>query len=98
MLLAVKRLIFSIGLILIEIRKIKDEAVSKDRDFAYSIVDNYDFYDSRDNIIGKVFGQAGFDKSELQNEKGNEQALCRIFRFLQLFCENNNVLMKKFLL
>jgi hypothetical protein len=27
-----------------------------------------------------------------------EKALCRIFRFLQLFCENNNVDMKKFLL
>ena len=27
-----------------------------------------------------------------------EKALCRIFRFLQLFCENNNVHMKKFLL
>ena len=25
-------------------------------------------------------------------------ALCRIFRFLQLFCENNNVSMKKFLM
>ena len=27
-----------------------------------------------------------------------EKALCRIFRFLQLFCENNNIHMKKFLL
>jgi hypothetical protein len=26
-----------------------------------------------------------------------EKALCRIFRFLQLFCENNNVKMKHFL-
>lgn len=25
-------------------------------------------------------------------------ALCRIFRFLQLFCENGNIKMKKFLL
>ena len=30
-------------------------------------------------------------------ETENEKALCRIFRFLQLFCENNNKDMKKFL-
>lgn len=30
-------------------------------------------------------------------ENENEKALCRIFRFLQLFCENNNKEMKKFL-
>lgn len=30
-------------------------------------------------------------------ELDNEKALCRTFRFLQLFCENNNKSMKKFL-
>jgi hypothetical protein len=71
MMLSVKRLISSIGLILIEMRKIKDEAVSKDRDFAYSIVDTYDFFDSRSNIIDTAFGATGFDKSEMRNEKNN---------------------------
>lgn len=98
MLLNVRRLISNIGLILIEMRKIKEEAVSKDRDFAYSIVDTYDFFDSRANIIDSVFGRTGYDKTELQNEKSNEQALCRMFRFLQLFCENGNIKMKRFLL
>lgn len=30
-------------------------------------------------------------------EMNNELAMCRLFRFLQLFCENNNVDMKRFL-
>lgn len=98
MLSSIKRLISNIGLILIEIRKIKDEAVGKDRDFAYSIVDTYDHFDTRTFVIDSIFGGSVFDKAELRNEKGNEQALCRMFRFLQLFCENNNTKMKKFLL
>ena len=98
MMLSIRRLISSIGLILIEMRKIKDEAVSRDRDFAYSIVDTYDYFDSRTNIIDSAFGITGFDKSEIKNEKDNELALCRIFRLLQLFCENGNIRMKRFLL
>lgn len=34
----------------------------------------------------------------MKTEAAYEQALCRIFRFLQLFCENNNTDMKKFIL
>jgi len=34
----------------------------------------------------------------MRTEKSNELALCRIFRFLQLFCENGNNTMKNFLL
>ena len=37
------------------------------------------------------------DKFEIQTELNYELALCRTFRFLQLFCENNNISMKKFL-
>lgn len=33
----------------------------------------------------------------MQVEDYNEKAMCRLFRFLQLFCENNNTDMKKFL-
>ncbi len=71
MLLSIKRLISNIGLILIEIRKIKDEAVGKDRDFAYSIVDVYDHFDSKNNVIESVFGGKTFDKAESRNERSN---------------------------
>lgn len=38
------------------------------------------------------------DKFEIQTELSYELALSRTFRFLQLFCENNNIEMKKFLM
>lgn len=34
----------------------------------------------------------------MRNEKNNELALCRLFRFMHLFCENGNIDMKAFLL
>lgn len=43
MMLEIRRLITSLGNFLIEIRKIK-ETGGKLRDFAYSIVDTYDYY------------------------------------------------------
>jgi inositol 1,4,5-triphosphate receptor type 1/inositol 1,4,5-triphosphate receptor type 3 len=45
----------------------------------------------------KYFGPNTNDKFEMQAELNNEMAMCRLFRFLQLFCENNNISMKKFL-
>ena len=45
----------------------------------------------------KKFGHKT-DKFELQTELDYEMALCRIFRFLQLLCENNNIRLKNFLL
>lgn len=60
MLLSVQRLINSIGTLLIEIRKTKE--AGKLRKFAYSIVDTYDFFDVKNNIILKEFGNSGFDK------------------------------------
>ena len=98
MMLAIRRIITNIGLILIEMRKIKDEAVGKDREFAYSIVDTYDYFDSDSNVIFSAFGFTGFDKNEMRSENNNELALCRVFRFLQLMCENGNNKMKDFLL
>ena len=50
------------------------------------------------NVIEAAFGVTGSDKTEMRAEKNNELALCRIFRFLQLFCENGNNSMKDFLL
>ena len=98
MMLAIRRIITNIGLILIEMRKIKDEAVGKDRQFAYSIVDTYDYFDGESNVIFSAFGVTGFDKNEMRSEKNNQLALCRVFRFLQLMCENGNNQMKEFLL
>jgi hypothetical protein len=37
--------------------------VGKDRDFAYSIVDVYDFLDIKNNVIASEFGSSGFDKA-----------------------------------
>lgn len=96
MLLSIRRLINNIGTLLVEIRKTKE--VGKLRKFAYSIVDTFDYFDVKNNIILKEFGNSGFDKFEARTEKAYELALCRIFRFLQLFCENGNVNMKNFLL
>jgi hypothetical protein len=67
MMLAIRRIITNIGLILIEMRKIKDEAVGKDREFAYSIVDTYDYFDSDSNVIFSAFGVTGFDKNEMRS-------------------------------
>ena len=41
----------------------KDEAVGKDREFAYSIVDIYDYFDTENNVISSAFGVSGFDKN-----------------------------------
>ena len=71
MMLAVNRIISTIGNILIEMRKIKDEAVGRDREFAYSIVDTYDYFNTESNVIEAAFGVTGFDKNEMRNEKSN---------------------------
>lgn len=60
-------------------------------------MDSYDHFDSKENILVKMFGHKT-DKFEIETELNYELALCRIFRFLQLFCENNNIEMKKFLM
>jgi hypothetical protein len=90
-----KNLIRIIGDFLISVRKIKEN--EKKRNFAYSIVDTYDYFNAEDMMIAKYFGQSRVDKFEVQTELDNEKALCRIFRVLQLLCENNNKEMKKFL-
>ena len=59
-------------------------------------MDSYDHFDSKEGILIKMFGHKA-DKFEIQTELSYEQALCRTFRLLQLFCENNNVSMKQFL-
>ncbi len=84
MLVSLRELIKVIGNFLIEIRKIKDSG--KERSFAYKIEDTYDYFDSKENTITKEFGYKSFDKFELMAEINYEKALCRIFRFLQLFC------------
>lgn len=80
----IKYLIKNIGDFLIASRKIKEN--EKKRNFAYNIVDTYDYFNPEDKIIMKYFSQTKVDKYEVQLELDNEKALCRIFRFLQLFC------------
>lgn len=92
---SLKQLIKNIGNFLIEVRKFKEN--EKKRVFSYKIVDSYDHFDSKENILVKMFGHKT-DKFEIQTELNYELALCRTFRFLQLFCENNNIEMKKFVM
>jgi len=60
MLLSVQRLISSLGNLLIEIRKTRE--TGKLRQFAYVLIDTYDYFNVKDNIICKEFGPTGFDK------------------------------------
>ena len=62
-----------------------------------NIVDVYDYYSLEDHDLLKHFNQKGVDKFEIQFEDACESALCRTFRFFQLFGENNNIKMKEFL-
>jgi len=93
--ISLKNLIRNIGNFLIEVRKFKEN--EKKRDFSFKIVDSYDHFDRKENILVKMFGHKA-DKFEIQTELNYELALCRTFRFLQLFCENNNIEMKKFVM
>lgn len=95
MLLNVRKIIKRIGDFLIDIRAIREG--EKKRDFNYNIVDTYDYFSVEDQEIIKHFVHSKVDKFEEQIEESNEMAMCRLFRFLQLFCENNNIEMKKFL-
>lgn len=81
--MALKQLIKNIGDFLINVRKFKEN--EKKRVFSYKIVDSYDHFDSKENILVKMFGHKT-DKFEIETELNYELALCRIFRFLQLFC------------
>lgn len=91
----IKKLIKKIGDFLIEVRANKQKDGS--REFAYNIVDTFDYFSEEDFALIKQFGHNSNDKFEMNNETNNELAMCRLFRFLQLFCENNNVDMKRFL-
>ena len=95
MLLNIRKIIKRIGDFLIDIRTIKEG--EKKRKFNYNIVDTYDYFSVEDQEIVRHFGHSKVDKFEQQIEANNELAMCRLFRFLQLFCENNNIEMKKFL-
>lgn len=69
MLLNIKNMIKSIGDFLINVRKIKEN--EKKRNFAYNIVDTYDYFNPEDKMISKYFSQTKIDKLELQNELDN---------------------------
>ena len=60
MLTNIKGLIKSIGDFLIKIRKIKEN--EKKRDFAYNIVDTYDYFNPDEKVLVKYFSQCKVDK------------------------------------
>lgn len=95
MLLSVRKIIKRLGDFLIEVRAIKE--AEKTRKYAINIVDAYDYFSMKDYAIDKQFCIATQDKFEHQTEAAHEKAMCRIFRLLQLCCENNNEKFKKFL-
>lgn len=90
-----RKLIKKIGDFLIEVRSNREK--DKRKNFAFNIVDTFDYFSLEEYAIIKHFGHNSNDPFEIQTEIFNEMAMCRMFRFLQLFCENNNVDMKKFL-
>jgi hypothetical protein len=60
MLTNIKNLVKTIGDFLINVRKIKEN--EKKRDFAYNIVDTYDYFNPDEKVLVKYFGQSKMDK------------------------------------
>lgn len=60
MLTNIKNLVKTIGDFLINVRKIKEN--EKKRDFAYNIVDTYDYFNPEEKVLVKYFGQSKVDK------------------------------------
>ena len=83
MLLSFRTMIKKIGDFIIDVRKMNEN--DKNREFAYNIVDTHDYYSMDQHSLEKHFNQKGFDKYEVDVENLNAFALCRMFRFLQLF-------------
>jgi hypothetical protein len=64
MMINIRNLIKIIGDFLINVRKIKQN--EKKRNFAYNIVDTYDYFNPEDKMICKYFSQTIIDKFEVQ--------------------------------
>ncbi len=69
MLINIKNLIKVIGDFLMNVRKIKEN--EKKRNFAYNVVDTYDYFNPDDKMICKYFSQSRIDKFEVQTELDN---------------------------
>lgn len=78
--------------------EMKENKDKREKLFNFPHEDTYDYYNVREKVLEKKFGYETVDRMEAKVKADNENALVRCFRFLQLFCENNNVDMKKFLL
>ena len=85
MMLNLQYLITTLGNFLIELRKTKEGGKARKSKFAYDICDTYEFFDTNDYVL-KQNNASGPDKFEAISEKAIEMGLCRLFRFMQLFC------------
>jgi hypothetical protein len=59
--------------------------------------DTYDYFNTKDRVMERKFIYCYDPIAEKVSKREKSNALNRIFRFLQLLCENNNVEMKKFI-
>jgi hypothetical protein len=98
MLVNLNSLIKKIGEFVESMNEMKETKDKREKNFNFPHEDTYDFYNAREKVLEKKFGYETVDRMEARVKKSNEDALVRCFRFLQLFCENNNIDMKNFLL
>jgi hypothetical protein len=84
-------LIKKIGDFVYSMNKKKENKDQRQKNFNFSHEDTYDYYNVREKVLEKKFGYEIEDRMEAKVKTDNENALVRSFRFMQLFCENNNV-------
>jgi hypothetical protein len=59
--------------------------------------DTFDYFNIKDRVMERKFKYEYDQVAEKSAKKEKSNALSRLFRFMQLLCENNNVEMKKFI-
>jgi hypothetical protein len=91
MLVNLNHLIKKIGDFVYSMNKKKENKDKRQKNFNFSHEDTYDYYNVREKVLEKKFGYEIEDRMEAKVKTDNENALVRSFRFMQLFCENNNV-------
>lgn len=86
MLVNLNNLMMKIGNFVYSMNKMKQTKGQRVKSFNYSVEDTFDFYNEREKVLEKKFGYETEDRMEAKVKTDNEKALCRSFRFLQLFC------------
>jgi hypothetical protein len=62
----------------------------------FKVADTYDFYNDKQNYMIRKFGYVSEVDAERIQTRQTVQLLGRVFLFLKILCENNNVTMKNF--